>query len=127
MNLTTRILGFTLALSLSGCLGSAPPPVWTGDAKAVSDLMDDWNDADKTRKASAAAKLFVKDTSPTAAQFKVFRQYSFDQAGPPSISGTTATMTVNVVSRKPNSTPTTLEWSFEKEGEAWKIKAAPMP
>jgi hypothetical protein len=36
-------------------------------------------------------------------------------------------MPISVVPRKLNSTPTTLDWTFEKEGEAWKIKAAPLP
>jgi hypothetical protein len=126
MNHFIRILSLLLLCSLLGCQGDNRPTVWTGDDKAVSEVIDDWNDVDKTDSAAAAA-LFVKDAQPTVAQLRIFRKYNIIHNGPPKISGTTATMPVLVYLPKANGQPTALDWTFEKEGEAWKIKTAPLP
>ena len=121
-----RTLGLLIACSLLGCQGENRPTPWTGDAKAVSELIDDWNDVDKTD-TTAAAYLFTKDARPTVAKLKIFRKYNLMHNGPPRISGTSATMPVLIYTPQTTVKPTALDWTFEKEGEAWKIKAAPLP
>ena len=121
-----RILGSLVLCSLVGCMGDNRPTVWTGDDKAISELIDDWKDVDKTDTAAAAA-IFTKDAQPTVAQLKAYQNYNIMHNGPPKVSGTAATMPVLAYSLKKKGEPTPLDWTFEKEGEAWKIKAAPLP
>ena len=126
MKLSTPALGLLLLGPLAGCQDQPRPTVWTGDNKAVSEVVDDWKDVDESNNVAATA-LFAKDAQPTAAQLKALRGYNVMHNGPPKIAGESATMPVLLYPRKAKAEPTPIDWSFQKEGEAWKIKAAPLP
>lgn len=92
------------------------------DATAVATLVEDMNDANTSTKKLDA--LFVKGAKPT--DLKKFSKCSFYISGKPSVSGSSATCKVRI----DDATGKTLgepEWSFEKDGDKWKVKAAPMP
>jgi hypothetical protein len=133
MNHSIRILCLLLSCLMLGCEGDNRPTLWTGDDKAISDLMSDWNDVVKFDRGRAKAKstnaplMFTKDATPTPEQLRTFQEYSIRQNGRPKVSGTTATMPVLVYSFKTKGDPAALEWSFEKEGDVWRIKTAPLP
>ena len=70
------------------------------------------------------AKLWV--TPPDAAAAAKYKDYLYYANGAPSVSGTTAKCKLKL--EKPAGTVAgEPEWEFEKSGDTWKIKAAPLP
>jgi hypothetical protein len=108
---------------LAGC-DSKPSSggLYTGDAHLVSNLIEEMNDAKSS--APRAQKLFAKGSFP--AEFKKYYPYTFYAADKPKMEGAEATAEVAI--RKEDGTDLGKQtWTFVKEGEAWKIKAAPLP
>jgi hypothetical protein len=54
-------------------------------------------------------------------------KFGYTVVGKPTVSGTTATAKVRVDPASGGATVGEVEWTFEKEGEKWKIKSAPLP
>ncbi len=70
------------------------------------------------------AKLWV--TPPDAATAAKYKDYLYYANGAPAVSGTTAKCKLKL--EKPAGTVAgEPEWEFEKSGDTWKIKAAPLP
>jgi hypothetical protein len=119
-----------LASLALGCgeRGSAPPltgsPDSQSDAVKLSAVLDDLREA-KDRPAQLP-KMFAKGVTPPAA--KQLQRYDIRQNGSPSISGDTATLSILFAQEDdPSKTAGQKTWSFVKEGNAWKIKDAPLP
>jgi hypothetical protein len=96
--------------------------LYSGDAHLVSNLIEEMNDA----KASAprAKRLFAQGSFPP--EFKKYFPYTFYAADKPKLEGAGASAEVAI--RKEDGTDMGKQtWTFVKEGEAWKIKAAPLP
>lgn len=71
---------------------------------------------------------FVKGAEPAnAAAVKKFASMDYDLLGPPSVSGGTATATVQVRKADAGESLGKVEWTFVKEGSGWLIKSAPLP
>lgn len=114
-----------LALAACGC-GSSPSDTKTGldlggaDATAVATLVEDLNDAKGNPKKIAG--MFAKGAAPDAKKFNPFDYYI---VGKPTVTGTDATCKIRLDAK--GATKGEQEWSFVKEGDKWKIKAAPLP
>jgi len=123
-----RLLPFAalFALVACGCGGSAPSDSKTGldlggaDASAVATLVEDMNDAKGNAK--KVAGMFVKGAAPDA---KKFNPYDYSIVGKPAVTGNDARCKVRLDAKC--GTKGEQEWSFTKEGDKWKIKAAPLP
>lgn len=122
-----RMLSLAVALLAgAGCGSNAETgkalDLGGADATAVATLVEDLNDANTSSK--KLEQLFVKGTKPTNP--KTFAKCSFTISGKPSVSGTSATCKVRIddAAGKILGEP---EWQFEKDGDKWKVKAAPMP
>jgi len=91
------------------------------EASAIATLVEDLNDAVTSNKKLDA--LFVKGSTPT--DLKKLAKLSFYISGKPSVNGTNATCKVRIddAAGKTLGEP---EWSFEKVGDKWKIKTAPL-
>jgi hypothetical protein len=91
-------------------------------------MIEDWNWAKNDPKKAAA--YFAKGAAPPAAQLKKYADYTYAIAERKPPSGATATLPIQIASiPAPGKTETTSkrDWTFEKEGDAWKIKTAPLP
>ena len=127
MRTRITVCAVLLALLASGC-GSAPSDSKTGldlggaDASAVAALVEDMNDAKGNPK--KLATLFAKGAAPDA---KRFNAYELSIVGKPAVNGSEATCKVRADDAKTSATKGETEWSFVKEGDKWKIKAAPLP
>ncbi len=125
MHTRFTVCAVLLALTACGC-GSSPSDSKAGldlggaDATAVATLVEDMNDAKGNAKKVAA--MFVKGAAPDA---KKFNSYDFYIVGKPTVTGTDATCKVRVDAAK--GTKGEQDWTFVKEGDKWKIKAAPLP
>jgi hypothetical protein len=54
-------------------------------------------------------------------------KYGYTVVGRPSMNGTSATAKVRVDPAAGGATVREMEWLFEKDGDKWKIKSAPIP
>jgi hypothetical protein len=121
------LLTVCVALPWAGPVGCDEKPrteqVFSGDAQGVAVLIEDMNDA-KTNPRKAAT-LFVKGSAP--ADFRKYAPYSFYIVGKPQVNGAEATAEVSVQSEREGTERGKQTWTFAKEGEAWKIKSAPLP
>lgn len=116
------VLAVALAL-LAGCGGSDGKPLDMGgeDGSKISTVIEDINDAVGNPK--KLDTLFVKGAKP--ADPKKFAKCSFTIVGKPTVSGTTAASKVRVDGD--GKMLGEVEWKFEKDGDKWKIKDAPLP
>ncbi|MDX2038350.1 MAG: hypothetical protein SFX72_16995 [Isosphaeraceae bacterium] len=111
---------------LAGCGGETAISINTDvDSRKVSDVVDEFNEARTDAKNSE--RLFVKDALPKGDAFKKYAKYSFAATGSASISGETASMEVSIQDETSGSDAGKLEWTFKKEGDAWKLEKAPLP
>jgi hypothetical protein len=119
------VLAPLLLAAVLGCRGGAstkPLNMGSEDGQKIALVIEDMNDAKgDARKLTA---LFVPAAKPDAP--KKFGPYAFYVVGKPSVSGTTATCKVRI-DRADGTQAGETEWSFEKAGDAWKIKSAPLP
>lgn len=110
-------------LLLAGCESLPTVPA---EERAVSELVDRWNDAKYNP--AAVAGLYAKGAVPPADQLKQYRRYTISMTNRPSIGGAELTIPIEV-SKLTGKTQEvkTLDWTLVKEGESWKIKAGPLP
>jgi hypothetical protein len=91
------------------------------DGDLISLLIEDVNETAGDLKKMTS--LFVKGSKP--ADLKKLDSQSFSIVGRPSVSGTSATAKVRV--DRAGKMLGEVDWTFEKDGDKWKVKAAPMP
>lgn len=112
--------------ALTGCGGdSGGKPLDMGgeDGSKISTVIEDVNDAVGNTK--QLDTLFVKGSKPSDPKKMV--KYGYSIVGKPTVSGTTGTAKVRVDPAGGGATVGEVEWTFEKVGDAWKIKSAPLP
>jgi hypothetical protein len=123
MNLLVRFSAMALLAAVVGCSGK--PTVGgteTVDATQVSNTISGMTDA--AQDPAKLAKLFV--TAPDAATAAKYKDYLYFQGAKPTVTGATAKVKMRL--EKPAGTLAgEPEWEFEKSGETWKIKSAPLP
>lgn len=118
---------FALALALAfGCSSSnpAPPDMGGDDGNQIAALVDQLSD--EGGRAKQLKGMFATGVPAGAKEAKAYQPYRFDLKGKPSVSGTTATATVSI-EKHSGGTAVEKPWEFVKEGDKWKIKAAPLP
>ena len=118
-----HLAALAAAALLAGC-DSKPSSggLYDGDAHLVSNLIEEMNDAKAS--AARAKKVFAQGSFPT--ELRKYYPYTFYAAAKPKTEGPEATAEVSI--RKEDGTDLGKQtWTFVKEGEAWKIKAAPLP
>ncbi len=121
--LTVTLLCLSFCL-LSGCKDESKAPDMGGaDGKQIASLVEETNEAagDKEK-----VKALFKTGVPTPDAQKL-TQYSFSIVGKPSVYGTSGKAKVRIDNSSEGQKIAELEWSFEKEGETWKITNAPLP
>ncbi len=117
---------FLASACLLGCGGDAdskPLDMGGADGDQISSLIEEVNEAVGNPKKLEA--LFVKGSKP--ADSKKMTKCSFSIVGKPSVSGSTGTAKVRIDPAGGGQTLGEPEWSFEKDGDTWKIKSAPLP
>jgi hypothetical protein len=123
MNRIFCILSLAIMASAMGCGGK--PSVGgteTVDATQVSNTISGLTDA--AQDPAKLGKLFV--TAPDAATAAKYKDYLYYQGAKPTVTGTTAKVKMRL--EKPAGTLAgEPEWEFEKAGDVWKIKSAPLP
>lgn len=116
-----------LALAFAfGCGGSDAQQrldMGGADGDQISSLIEEVNEAVGNPK--KLDTLFVKGSKP--ADPKKFAKCGYSIAGKPSLSGATGTAKVRVDPAGGGQKLGDVEWTFEKEGDKWKIKSAPLP
>jgi hypothetical protein len=120
-----RLMSFALVLGLglmSGCgtkaVDGGKPTV---DVAQLTSIVTGLGDA--ARDPAKFSKLWV--TPPDAATAAKYTGYLYYAGGAPSVSGTTAKIKMKL--EKPAGTVAgEPEWEFEKAGDTWKIKSAPL-
>ena len=116
-NIGSLIVALLLTI---GCNAKSHGTLYAGDAQKVAEAIEDLNDT-KTNKRFANA--FAKGAAPK--EQKKYRVFDYGVVGRPTVKGATAT--VEVALTKNYSEVGKQTWTLEKEGEAWKIKSAPLP
>ena len=120
-----------LLVSLSaltvGCGGGPSLPTRGGpDGREIAKLIGNFNDNVSNMKGMTAS--FAKGAMPTKqAEIKRYSTYMYQLGSDPSVSGDTATAQVKMREHRSGDNRGPVEWSFVKEGDAWKIKSAPLP
>lgn len=123
-NLLPLALAAALAL-LPGCGSAAkiaPPPDYGSEeglkiAQLVSHFNEDKADPVKFRRAFA-------DNPP--ADWKRYDRFTFEvKSGSPKVDGAAAAATVTVHKEANYEVVATVEWTFAKVGDVWKLKTAP--
>jgi hypothetical protein len=120
--------GLALAgvLALAGCPGGGTGRDFgSPEGKAIADQLDGLVE-DKGRKEKYQL-YFVKGVEPKGADVKKFASHEYQLVGTPSISGDTATARIEVRKEDTRDTVGQVEWTFAREGNAWKIKTYPVP
>jgi hypothetical protein len=114
-----------LLAGLVGCGSStqAPPDYGTQDGLEIAKVIDSVNDDKSSGRRFPG--LFAGGNLPR--DYKQFSRYDFSLDGNPNVSGTTATATVKMRSESTSDDVGAKEWAFVKEGNAWKIRSAPLP
>jgi hypothetical protein len=121
----TALLGLILpCLFALGCGGDSNgrPTSGSGDTVRINSLVLEFTDVGGV---PAFNRYFAAGSKMTDKDLKKFSQFSYKLDGTPAVSGDTATAKVKVL--KDTQELSTQEWSFVKEGDAWKIKNAPLP
>jgi hypothetical protein len=122
------LLACVVFLGLFGCGGSGGPPklldMGGEDGTKIASLIEDLNDAKGAGKKFATA--FAKGATPSAAEAKKYNPFAFYIIGKPTVNGGDATAKVSI-QKDGGGEIGQKEWTFVKEGDAWKLKAAPLP
>jgi hypothetical protein len=113
------------AVAAAGCgrSSSSNPsggPDMGEDGRQIATLVDRLND--DSGRPSHLKQLFAAGAT---ADSRALRQYQYGLKDRPAVTGSTATGTV-VLEKAAGSATVEKEWVFVKEGDKWKIKAAPL-
>jgi hypothetical protein len=121
------LLTALLAVLLSSCSGGGKPGNYGGaDGKKIADLISDLDDTLQNPKKTAATFSGDAQAKVTAGLAK-YRSLTYSLVGEPVVSGNTATAQVAIEQSSSGKKLGEKEWTFVKEGEAWKIQSAPLP
>jgi hypothetical protein len=125
MRALSRLLLVAAVAVAAGCGRSSSSNPSNGpdlgeDGRQIATLVDRLND-DSSRP-SHLKQLFAAGAT---ADSRALRQYQYGLKDKPAVSGSTATGTVVLEKASGNAT-VEKEWAFVKEGDKWKIKAAPL-
>lgn len=119
MKKALSLLFLTLFITGCGQKKSELPDMGGDDGRAVATLIEDINDAISSQK--KLKELFAADAKlPELAKLK---GCMFSVVGKPTMSGTSATAKVKI---EKGGQASEQEWTFEKVGDKWKIKTAPL-
>jgi hypothetical protein len=112
------------SLLMTGCgQSSGDTPLGADDAGKVELLVSMVNDDKST--GSVLSRHFAKGSVPK--DLKKYPRYTYDVVGKPTLNGDTATAKVKLTAEIGGKEAGDQEWTFVKEGDAWKIKSAPLP
>ena len=122
-----RLFAFITVAAMAamvGCGSSTKGPLNMGgeDGQKVALLVEDLNDS----KGNPMKMSGLMATAVTAPDVKKYDPYEFYVLGKPTVNGAAATCKVSV-QKVSGETAGEVEWGFEKVGDAWKIKSAPVP
>jgi hypothetical protein len=115
-----------LAFALVGCGGSTdgkPLDMGGEDGNKISALIEEVNEG--IGSAREADALFAKGSKP--ADLKKFTKFTYSIVGKPSVTGSTGTAKVRIDPAGGGQSLGEKEWTFEKDGDKWKIKTAQFP
>ncbi len=117
------LTSFVLLLLTIGCSDSNKTIDMGGeDGSQVALLIEDLNETKHNAK-KVVDSFVSKQVTPDV---KKLNQLTFYVMGKPAVNGSSATCKVQI--EKSDSTPLgEQDWQFEKVGDKWKIKAAPLP
>ena len=125
-SLTSRLACLVLMCFVCGCGDSAPDGGVTNSedptALELVSLLQRCRDA--ARDPKEFATLFLTDAVPES-DIEKFENFLLVPSSPPKFEGDTATMQVKV--KDETDASTMMEWSFKKEGGAWKFDKTPFP
>lgn len=114
------------ALTGVGCGGTPEGPGYgSPDGRKISELIDRLNDDKST--SGTLKKLFAAGVTLTPDQVRKYPRYFYEVTGNPAVSGDTATASVKLTGERKSEEAGEQTWEFAKEGDAWKIKSAPLP
>jgi hypothetical protein len=111
-------------LCLFGCSETSPKGTDLGgeDANKIGRVVEELNESIGV--SSKIAKIFVSGSIPK--DIKKMSGFCYSISGKPSVNGNTATSKVRVDNQKSGAKVAEPEWTFEKVGENWLIKSAPL-
>lgn len=122
IRLTVSALCLALACGCAGESAPKPPDLGGADGLAVAAVIEELNDAITSAKKFEA--VFAKGAKP--ADMKKYGKFSYSVVGKPVVNGTAATSKVRVDDAT-GKVAGEVEWGFEREGDKWKLKSAPLP
>jgi hypothetical protein len=73
------------------------------------------------------AAVFLREATPNEELVWKYRRLTYSLVGTPAVSGGTATAQVAIELSSSGKKLGEKQWTFVKQGDAWKIKAAPLP
>lgn len=120
-----------LAVALLGVVGCGgdktvnPSDYGGAEGLKIATLIGDFDDLKNDARKIGTA--FAAGAAPKGADYRKFGTLGFHLVGKPTVTGDTATAKVSVEKPATGEKVGETEWAFVKEGEAWKIKAAPLP
>jgi hypothetical protein len=115
------LLAALMSLLLVGCGEEKPksPELGGEDGMAIARCIEDLGDS--TNSAKKLSDLFIAGSKPP--ELAKLKGCMFSIVGKPSLNGTTATAKVKI---EKDSKSSEQDWTFEKVGNTWKIKTAPL-
>lgn len=122
-----KILFLFLAIATASAVGCSISSSGVGslneEAKGVSMTLENLND--NRTDAKAISQFFVQGTAMP--DMKKLGLYSYSFKGSQSVSASPATLKVNVYDEMGGKDMGDFDWTFEKVGDRWKIKAIQLP
>ena len=115
----------SLISCVGGCRHTTAPDYGGEDGNKIAALVDKMNDDSNTIPKLKAS--FASGTAIGKKDVKTYPRFRYEIKGSPTVSGDSATATVEVSAYSGNDAGREKEWTFVKEGSDWKIKAAPLP
>jgi hypothetical protein len=107
----------------TGC--GQPQDVDSTEAGQVANLVREVADASGREQSFQA--LFAADAQPDKQVRAQYARFSYRPADQPAVEGDQATIKVLVRHARDDSDAGELEWTAVREGDAWKLKTAPLP
>jgi hypothetical protein len=115
----------TLIWCVAGCRHTTAPDYGGEDGGKIAALVDRMNDDSNTVPKLKAS--FASGTPIGKKDIKTYPRFRYEIKGNPTVSGDSATATVEVCAYSGDDTGSEKEWTFVREGADWKIKSAPLP
>ncbi|MDG2385271.1 MAG: hypothetical protein P8N76_26615 [Pirellulaceae bacterium] len=122
--LAVSALGMAVGCGGGGQKTADPASGMDEDQKAVDNLVGKVSDISGSLPALRA--IFTKEASPSSATAAKYGKNMFSVVDDIVISGSTATMNVEVCGYEENSVPSTKVWKAQKVDGKWKLSNAPV-